>query len=161
MVYTMFAGLTESNHKKGEITMTTIKRLTKKEFFARQDALNAGFDDTLGIYGYHNNADYAMYCHQYDAYVKGTDDGWFLVAINKGGMYAHLYYSFAVDSYATDSFGCACVREDNIFVYAKNDRGAKQIAHNRKDVSRIIDPWGAVLMDGDYEFSTSNYAVGF
>ena len=69
-------------------------------------------------------------------------------------------YIFYVDSYGTDSFGCACVRTEKITVLAKSDRGAKQVARNRQDVSKIVRSDGTAIMDGEFEFSTSNYALG-
>jgi hypothetical protein len=69
-------------------------------------------------------------------------------------------YTMYVDSYGTDALGCACVKTAKITVKAKSDRGAKQIARNRKDVSMIIDTDGNILMDGDYPYSTSRYCVG-
>lgn len=73
-------------------------------------------------------------------------------------------YTFYVDSYGTDALGCACVKTKKITVKAKNDRGAKQIARNRKDVSRIVDDAGKTLTvttsSGEYPYSTSRYCVG-
>ena len=69
-------------------------------------------------------------------------------------------YTLFVDSYGTDGFGSACVKTNKIEVEAASDRGIKQIARNRKDVSKILTPEGKILMDGEYEFSTSNYAIG-
>jgi hypothetical protein len=69
-------------------------------------------------------------------------------------------YTFYIDSYGTDALGCACVHTKKITVKAKNDRGAKQIARNRQDVSKIIDIDGNIIMDGDYPYCTSRYCVG-
>ena len=69
-------------------------------------------------------------------------------------------YTFYVDSYGTDALGCACVKTEKITVKAKSDRGAKQIARNRQDVSKIIDSDGNIIMDGDYPYCTSRYCVG-
>ena len=73
-------------------------------------------------------------------------------------------YTFYVDSYGTDALGCACVKTTKITVKAKSDRGAKQIARNRKDVSRIVDDAGRTLTvttsSGEYPYSTSRYCVG-
>ncbi len=73
-------------------------------------------------------------------------------------------YTFFVDSYGTDALGCACVKTKKITVKAKSDRGAKQIARNRKDVSRIVDDAGKTLTvttsSGEYPYSTSRYCVG-
>jgi hypothetical protein len=69
-------------------------------------------------------------------------------------------YTLYVDSYGTDALGCACVHTEKITVKAKSDRGIKQIARNRQDVSKIIDIDGNIIMDGDYPYCTSRYCVG-
>ena len=73
-------------------------------------------------------------------------------------------YTLYVDSYGTDALGCACVKTAKITVKAKSDRGIKQIARNRKDVSRIVDDAGKTLTvitsSGEYPYSTSRYCVG-
>ena len=71
-------------------------------------------------------------------------------------------YTLYVDSYGTDSFGSACVKTNKITVSAASDRGIKQIARNRRDVSKIVRDDGTILMSnsGEYPYSTSNYAVG-
>jgi hypothetical protein len=73
--------------------MSKYIKLSYEEYTKKYNELNAHFPDTLGLYNDPESIrkDYEMYCIKHDAYIAGDDDGWFVQAVDIGGMYTFLY----------------------------------------------------------------------
>lgn len=72
-------------------------------------------------------------------------------------------YILGIDSYGTDSFGCAAVITRDTIIMAVSDRGAKLIANTtyRNSVSYILRPDGSkIWVDDIHPWSNSQYRVG-